>query len=568
MVWFRRELLRGKKISIGQLRLISGLVLQAFLAMHLLNHALGLIGLDAMEAGRTVFLLIWRNPLGTILLYGATLMHVVLVLQAIVRRRGWRRLRRGEALQIFLGLLIPPLVIFHVLANRGLNLVSGLNDTYAWVLVGLWLAEPLEGLKQAILVLVAWGHGVLGLYYWLRLKPWFDRWSAWFFAIALLLPTLALAGFMSGGREVAVLYQDPIWLGRYEAIVHLPDAILRSRLNTATEQAYIAMIAVLMVTGLVAGWRRWQERRRGLITISYPNRQNVRVHRGVSILDASQQAGIAHASVCGGRGRCSTCRVRISAGREYLPVPDDAERQVLARIRAPDGVRLACQLRPTHNLSVTPLLQAAAVRDGHRSAVDTQGSERELCILFADLRDFTQFSEKKLPYDVVFVINEYFKAMGQAVERAGGQVDKFIGDGVMALFGLQVDAAEACRQALAAARAMSEALQQLNDSLHLDLPAPLRIGIGIHVGTVIVGEMGYAAVRNVTAIGDAVNTASRLEGMTKGFAVELIVSRRVAKRAGVDLKSFPSEEITIRGRSAPMPVYLIKNARALDARYK
>ena len=552
-----------RKISINQLRLFSGLVLMAFLGLHLLNHALGLIGLDAMEAGRVVFLFIWRNPIGTVLLYGSVLLHVILVLQAIIKRRSWQRIRRGELVQIIFGLLIPPLVVFHVLANRGLHATVDLQDLYAWVLVGLWLADPLEGLKQSILVLIAWGHGVIGLYYWLRLKPWFDRWSAGLFAFALLLPTLALAGFMSGGREVAILYQDPIWLARYEQLVNLPDPEARALLTQVTESAYRGMMALLLLTGLLMAGRKWWERRHGLIIVNYPNHQNVRIRQGISVLEASQQAGIAHASVCGGRGRCSTCRIRIGAGREHLPIPTDAEQRVLARIMAPDGVRLACQLRPTRNLSVTPLLQAAQARDGHPETVHMQGAEREICILFADLRDFTKFAEQKLPYDVVFVINQYFRAMGQAVEQAGGHVDKFIGDGVMALFGLNSDGATACRQGLIAARAMSRALQDLNENLRQDLPDPLRIGMGLHVGTVIVGEMGYARTLNITAIGDAVNTASRLEGMTKGFGVQLIVSRRVAKRAGVDLKSFPKEEITIRGRSAPMPVHLIKNAQDL-----
>src|SRR6185295_4741556 len=118
-----------------------------------------------------------------------------------------------------------------------------------------------------------------------------------------------------------------------------------------------------------------------------------------------------------------------------------------------------------------------------------------------DLRAFTQLTEKKLPYDVVFLLNRYFAEMGHAVETAGGRIDKFIGDGVMALFGLDSGVEAGCREALAAARGMSERMQSLNHALSHDVPEPLRIGIGIHTGPAIVGEMGYGTAVSVTAVG-------------------------------------------------------------------
>ncbi len=129
---------------------------------------------------------------------------------------------------------------------------------------------------------------------------------------------------------------------------------------------------------------------------------------------------------------------------------------------------------------MTPLLPPfAAAIDGRRRVDFAQGSEREIAILFADIRGFTALAEGRLPYDVVFVLNRYFAAMGRAVEAAGGRVDKFIGDGVMALFGIESGAQSGCREALAAARLMSERLGELNLSLQAELDQPLRIGIGI-----------------------------------------------------------------------------------------
>ncbi|MBT3173107.1 MAG: adenylate/guanylate cyclase domain-containing protein, partial [Rhodospirillaceae bacterium] len=189
-----------------------------------------------------------------------------------------------------------------------------------------------------------------------------------------------------------------------------------------------------------------------------------------------------------------------------------------------------------------------------------QGSEREVAILFADIRQFTQFSENKLPYDVVFVLNRYFRAMGEVVNQTGGELDKFIGDGVMALFGANTTPEEGCRRALEAARRMSTALDDLNHALRADLDEPLRIGIGIHLGTVIVGEMGFSNAVSFTAIGDAVNTASRLEQATKEYTCQLIVSEQICRRAGVSLDEFPAHEIQIRGRNQPVKIRCIKKA--------
>jgi adenylate cyclase len=289
------------------------------------------------------------------------------------------------------------------------------------------------------------------------------------------------------------------------------------------------------------------------------------VQRGTTILDASRAAGIPHASVCGGRGRCSTCRVRVTKGAEHLPPPSEEESRVLERVRAGPGVRLACQSRPRGDVEVVPLLPPGATpRAAYTSGEDvTHGHEEEIAILFADLRAFTALASKKLPFDVVFLLNRYFRAMGTAVEEAGGRVDKFIGDGVMALFGIGRGPGEGCRQALDAARRMSEKLEQVNTLLAHDLEAPLRIGVGIHVGPTIVGEMGFGRVTSVTAIGDAVNTASRLEALTKDYACQLVVSEAVAEHAKVDMSDFASHQIMVRGREEALLIRVVPDARVL-----
>jgi adenylate cyclase len=135
----------------------------------------------------------------------------------------------------------------------------------------------------------------------------------------------------------------------------------------------------------------------------------------------------------------------------------------------------------------------------------------------------------------------------------------------MALFGVDDDVAAGSRAALAAARLMAEKLEELNRGLAHDLHVELRIGIGIHSGPAIVGEMGYAQATSLTAVGDTVNTASRLEAMTKEFGAQLVVSEPLVRHAGVELDPdrFPRREIEVRGRSNHLAVRVVEDAKFL-----
>jgi len=384
--------------------------------------------------------------------------------------------------------------------------------------------------------------------------------------MAILLPAFALSGFVGTGKQIALWAQDKAWMNA--AIASFKFSVPVEELKAfafGTGENFMIGAGVVLLSLLLGRWlRHLRAQQRKQITISYPDGHDVAVEPGLSVLDASRLLGIAHASICGGRGRCSTCRVRISEGADGQPDAGEDEVKVLSRVGAPENVRLACQLRPVADLSVVPLLPpATGVQGGLSRPTYLQGSEREIAVLFADLRSFTQFSESKLPYDVVFALNQYFRGMGQAVEAAGGHLDKFIGDGVMALFGVDSDLETGCRQALAAAAGMARALEHLNHQLRHDLDEPLRMGIGIHAGPAIVGEMGYGAATTVTAIGDTVNTASRLEAMTKEFSVQAVISSVVSERAGADLSALEVREVEVRGRAGTMAVHLVPDARDL-----
>jgi adenylate cyclase len=136
----------------------------------------------------------------------------------------------------------------------------------------------------------------------------------------------------------------------------------------------------------------------------------------------------------------------------------------------------------------------------------------------------------------------------------------------MALFGIAGRADEACRQALAAARQLSLNLTELNHTLLHELNEPLRIGIGIHAGPAIVGQMGSARATTLTAVGDSVNTASRLEELTKSYGAELVFSAAVARYAGLRLDGFAQDEVTLRGRDQPLGIVVLPRAADLPER--
>ena len=188
-----------------RLRLASGLVLMVFVASHLANHALGIVSLAAMEQARTAFVAVWRSPPGTLLLYAALLGHIGLALHKLWRRRSLR-MPAWEAAQITLGLLIPFWLTVHIIGTRGAHQWQGVDDDYAYLLNVLW---PNGAWRQSLMLTLVWLHGCIGLHFWLRLRAWYPALRPWLFALALLLPALALIGFADAGREVRALAADP-----------------------------------------------------------------------------------------------------------------------------------------------------------------------------------------------------------------------------------------------------------------------------------------------------------------------------------------------------------------------
>jgi adenylate cyclase len=541
-----------------QARLFSGLVLFAFCLSHFLNHALGIWSLDLLRRGEILHNAIWGEAPGLIVLYLSALTHVSLALWRTARRRTLR-LPVWEMLQLALGFYIPWTLIPHVLATAGLDIAFGETSSYRTTLALLW---PDLAPLQSVLLVVVWSHSMIGLHFWLRLKPWYNRYLPLFTAAAVAIPLLALWGWISsaqrlaqsGPHDLGVTSTEIAWV--YEIAAQVRALVF----------GLIFLSLVIIIVRLVV--RQFSK----TISIEYPGGLQVRTAPGSSLLEISRENGIPHAAVCGGRGRCSTCRVKVLAGGETLDPPDQTEQVVLTRIGADDSIRLACQIRPQANLKVRPLIPVRADAQGTGAHQDAYywGVEQPVVIMFVDLRNFTGLTEQNLPFDTVYLLNRYLDLVSQAIRTEGGHVDKFIGDGIMAIFGMQTGLKDGARQALRACTGISDAIKTLNEERDSSIASPLRVAIGLHAGSTILGRIGAPGSTgsrpSITALGDVVNVASRLESVAKEENALAAISQDVLNAAGMcaGVNSL-KKSIVVRGRQAALEVACFSSSDDLGA---
>jgi adenylate cyclase len=495
-------------ISRRDLRLISGIVMLLYLASHLANHALGLISLDTAEVVLGSVVRFWRNPLVTVVLYGAAGVHVALAIVSVYERRTFR-LPATELLRIALGLWLPVMLIGHAITTRLEYELVGAPTTYARVVSDLWARDG-EWQHMGLLA-PGWLHGCLGLNFAFGRRPLWWRYRFVLFAVALLLPVLSALGFVEMGRELARqrhLDNEGAAVSTLEA----SDGTNISREAGAIVAPWRAGLVwgYLGVIGLAItarGVRDLLERRQGkIVAITYPDRI-VRVPRGWSVLEASRAFHIAHASSCGGQARCSTCRVRVAAGVDSCPSPEADERATLERIRADPDVRLACQLRPRDDISVIPLMRPDAPVGRQRAA--SLEADRDVVILLCQFSNRSVLERDHLAHDVLFVFTRYAESACSAVNDAGGTVSYVGHDNICAVFGLHDGIVRASRQALTAAYEIGQALDNLNGGLDQKWGCKAKILVSIHAGFAALSYIGQG-VETVIAAGPAMEIAEEL----------------------------------------------------------
>ena len=302
---------------VRKLRLWSGLVVAVFVVLHLSNHVVGTVSLDAAEAVRRTIGVVYRNPLGQVLLYGGLATHVLLSIWSLYRR-SHLRMPAWEAVQILVGLAIPVLLAQHVVGTRGFALLTGVEARYANVIAVIWTGGLWVVLKQTALVVIVWGHLIVGLHFCLRVKAWYPRVALWLYPLTLLLPALALLGFYRMGFEVSELTRQPDWLqqvfSRHKAALENPAAWVSSTADGILLGLFVLLVSVFAARVVRRLWRN----RYGTFRLAYGDARVVRGRVGDTVLEISRAAGIPHASVCGGRGRCTTCRILVREGGELL----------------------------------------------------------------------------------------------------------------------------------------------------------------------------------------------------------------------------------------------------------
>ena len=330
--------------AVRSARLAGGVVLMTYVTSHLTNLAFGLISLDLLDRLRIPLMAPWQTMAGRILLYSALASHLGLGPFAVARRRSVASLNRSDAAQLVLGLLIPVFLAWHVLRTRGAIVLGGEHATYAVLMINYWKVTPFFGLLQVLGLVAAWVHGCLGLYGWLRLRLWWPIVAPFLYPIAFALPILALLGFVEAGKQALARFGgagDDWSLQVHIALAKF--AVLAPRLQVWRDRFLLGYAIAVIAACLVFAGQAIHHRRRTAWVIHADGRQ-IAASRGLSLLEIDRQQGMPHASLCSGRARCGTCRVRVLDGMENLSPPGAAEMETLGRLSLSESdVRLACQ---------------------------------------------------------------------------------------------------------------------------------------------------------------------------------------------------------------------------------
>jgi adenylate cyclase len=285
------------------------------------------------------------------------------------------------------------------------------------------------------------------------------------------------------------------------------------------------------------------------VKIDYGDGVTIEAKTGSSVLEASLGAGIDHACACAGKGRCTTCRIRVEGGHENCPAPGPTEVEALA-LNGLKPLRLACQLRPTGPVAVRILIHE------HRppSRESPAAVEEQVAVLFSDLRGFTGFAESHLPFDASNALNRYFDAMGVLIEQHDGHILDYLGDGIMTLF-RPASQESPSQRAIACALAMRERARFFSAHVWEHFGATLSVGVAVHTGRAVVGQLGYFRDRQLNAVGDVLNLTARLEDLNPKFGTDILLTQEIVDACSELPRLGRQFSVKVRGRSAPIAAW-------------
>ena len=247
-----------------------------------------------------------------------------------------------------------------------------------------------------------------------------------------------------------------------------------------------------------------------------------------TILDTSIANKIPHFRECGGRGRCTTCRVRILDGMDHVSARTTNEARIAEERGWDSFTRLACQTRVTGDVCVERMIETRA--DLSMLQVETlrseEGREVPVAILCCDIKQFTPFVDANLAYDVFHILNRFFTEIGEPILKNDGFIYQYVGDQIIGLFGVNgAPPQENCANAVRAGLSMIEALNTLNEALEEEFGLRLDIRIGAHFGPLVVGFLGHPTSPQFSVVGDAINVTSRIEGANKELGTTFLISK-------------------------------------------
>ncbi len=546
-------------VTSQNIRLVSGLVLFAFAATHFLNHAVGLFSLEAMDEVQEWRLVVTRSWPGMIVLAAALLAHAVLAFTKTVERGTWR-LSSWELVQIATGFAIPVLLLPHVIETHMAHALFGVQDGYLYALALLW---PKATWIQTALLLLVWIHGCVGLHHWLKFRGWYRVMQPLLFVLAVALPLAALMGFVVSGRAVAALLGNPGMAEQMREVTHWPSELDAKWIALLQVSAQIAAVALLVAGVTIIVFRHVASLAAPKIAVAVTGGATVQAAVGPTLLEIVGSHGLSLQAECGGRARCGLCRVRVDEGAETLAPPGHAERVMLAELAAPVNVRLACQIRPGAPLTITRLV--GGQREERVPAVDgLQAERRAVCLVHVRVRAVATIARDRLPSDLGFMMNEIFGAIGGAIEARSGRIDRFLGDGVLAVFGEEQGAEQGCRDALQAIGAMDVVMDRVNEKIAAEIGRPVELAIGAHLGDIVVGQLTLGRTSQVAVLGLGTEWPALLAELAETRGWQLAMSGGVATAAGlVDLDGAMRERLADPEQGRELDAIGVRRARDL-----